>query len=242
MTAVMNVMNTRNRGTASRAALVAISVIASVACSSEDAPIHKDARALAVDGARVDSLEDAYAWDRPPMADAGVDLSEAERCKALGLAGKCEGDVLLFCALGEVKTRDCGAEFSARGIKGSCGFLSQEWGNDCLIDVGEACKDEDVCNGMDSGCILSTGGKQTCQPKIGLCDPDKETSPRCLGDLLVERCEVSQQRFGVDCKALGGHCSLSAPACVELPQGAPCDAKLRRCASPLVCKAGHCAK
>ena len=154
-------------------------LVGALACSSVE-PVARDAQPAA--DAMVAREDGRVAVDVGP-ADMGGTL-----CERLGLYGICDGEVLRFCAFGEVKERDCAAEFTAQGLSGGCGLLSEFWGHDCALAAGEPCVDaageSAICQGQDSGCFMGVDGRYTCFTEVGSCNPDAPLTKRCDGQRL----------------------------------------------------------
>lgn len=222
-------------------ALLACLCLALWACSSGD---ERPADAGAVDIDANSSQHDSAA--EGGEGDGQAEDSNADLCEQLGLSGDCDGEVLRFCAFGELEQRDCAAEFTAMGLVGGCVFVSDAWGYDCALAAGQPCVDQAgnsaVCDGATSGCFMGADGRYTCRVDVGACDPDVAPPKRCDGQLLLDVCEVTGQFFGIDCVAFGGRCDEALGACVDLAEATACDGDKRRCAEGLNCRDGLCAQ
>jgi hypothetical protein len=161
----------------------------------------------------------------------------ADGCGAITEEGTCNQDVLTFCLEGEVVSANC-AEFGL-----NCGFVSPEYGSDCLTPVGEDCLFEGpnglaigLCAGENAGCVVDET-EAACRSGVGTCDPAGDDV--CSGDYLILLCQVNQP-FALDCAAFGGACDANEGACTGLPVGADCDEEVLLCAPGLFCAANTC--
>lgn len=161
-------------------------------------------------------------------------------CGDVTYAGRCDGDVLLYCAddgtdAERVVYSDCGAK-AAAGAVGSCADLDGAGYMGCAVRVGDTCLDaasSTYCVGADTACVTDaqdTAG--TCVAGVGRCDPSVAES-QCVGDVLVGYCDESGQPYGPRCADVGGACE--AGACRDVPPGGLCDGVDFRCAAGAVC-------
>ena len=175
-------------------------------------------------------------------ADVPADVTEG--CGEVTFQGECDGSVVRYCADDTTLVEeDCAVDF---GESFTCGYISEEFGNycvlpagdSCLIDLGEGAQPW-FCAGTEPGCVIGAGGESACTENVGICDPAVEVAV-CDGNLLVQACQQTQP-FAIDCDALGGTCGEAQ--CSGLPVDAICVADLLNCAEGLTCNGeGVCAE
>lgn len=172
----------------------------------------------------------------PSDAAASVSTRVLGPCGELGYAGECQGSTLRYCVAeatpGETLVSvDCATEAFPSGIVGSCAFIEDAYGHDCVAAAGGECLfdtgDGDpfvaLCAGDGAGCrVDEVAGSSTCELGFEACAPPADGEafvPYCEGALWVRDCTVNQPQL-YDCGALGGGCAASG--CIDLPVGAAC--------------------
>ena len=175
----------------------------------------------------------------PEPTDDTPAPGEADGCGDVTAQGLCEGDVLTYCdeAADELIIVDCSTAFTARAA--TCTEISEAFGSDCAVAVGEDCVLDDgtllFCQGTSPGCFDTTAGF-ACVEGLGSCVLEDEGT--CNGELLLAVCNVIQP-FVVDCQSYGGTCSDVDDACL-MAAGAFCDGVDFKCRGGLTCSENTC--
>jgi hypothetical protein len=174
------------------------------------------------------------------VVELGHPVDLLEGCQGVTPQGLCLGNTAEFCSSDDTLVRlDCSARDAV------CAEISDEYGVDCLLALGDACIDDGQSRGVcprDSSCIVGAGIDGTCESDPGATCRRNEVGACVDGQFLSDCGGVIAQDLDqgvplyVDCAGLGSTCS-DGVGCV-VASGEPCEAPAL-CAGGAACPASQ---